>query len=74
MMMQAIYAGYVGMLLHDLVDNITYGMNVGGLFWLLTGLFVHMHRRLQQEGALPREIVEKGGGVLEQASLGFARE
>lgn len=40
---QGLFAAYLSMLVHDLFDNVTYGMNVGGLFWLVTGLLVHLH-------------------------------
>jgi len=42
-MVQALYAGYVGMLTHQLVDNDLYSMDLGGLLWLATGLLLHLH-------------------------------
>lgn len=45
-LVQAIYSAYVGILVHEMVDNITYGMNVGGLFWMVTGLLVHSYGRM----------------------------
>ena len=44
LLLQGAYAGYIGFIVHDMVDNVTHGMNIGGLFWLLTGLFVHLGR------------------------------
>ena len=41
----AVYAGFIGMLVHDLFDNVTFGMNFGGLFWFLMGFHVHLYRR-----------------------------
>lgn len=55
---QALYAAYLSMLVHDMVDNVTYGMNVGGLFWLVTGLLVHLHHRM--------EAGERSGGEIEE--------
>lgn len=36
--------GFLGILAHEMVDNVAYGMNVGGLFWLLAGLMAHLGR------------------------------
>ena len=43
-LVQALYCGFLGILAHEMVDNVTYGMNVGGLFWLLAGLMAHLGR------------------------------
>lgn len=50
-LVKALYAGFVGILLHDMVDNVTYGMNGGGLFWLVGGLLVHLSAQLEQAKA-----------------------
>ena len=46
----SIYAGFIGMLVHDMVDNVTYGMNLGGLFWFLMGFLVHLERKQRLQG------------------------
>lgn len=48
---QALYSGYLGILAHELVDDVTYGMNVGGLFWLITGLLIHLHHKMKTAAA-----------------------
>lgn len=38
-LVKALFAAYVGMIVHDMVDNITYGMAIGAMFWFITGVW-----------------------------------
>ena len=43
-LIMATYSGFIGMLVHELVDNVIIDMNYGALFWFLAGFHVHLYK------------------------------
>lgn len=44
-LIMGIYSGFLGMLVHELFDNVALSMNLGGLFWFLVGFLIHLYER-----------------------------
>lgn len=56
-LIMATYSGFIGMLVHELVDNVIIDMNFGALFWFLAGFHVHLYRlRVIEAGQDPGGI------------------